>query len=99
MAIDISMKPSCVRRTEKTTMTVKAERFADISYGLSYADGQNHGQYGIARTDGKGVYVKSFFVPLDAAAGEVTVLVAATNAANSHGGTAEGAFEVVSASC
>jgi hypothetical protein len=99
MAIDISMKPSCVRRTEKTTMTVKTEKFADISFGLSYSDGQNHGQYGIARTDAKGLFVKSFVVPLDAAVGDVTVLVAGVNAATSHGGSSQGAFEVASSSC
>jgi len=80
-------------------MTVKTEKFADISYGLSYPDGDSHGHYGLGRTDGKGVFVKPFVIPLDAAVGEVTVLVAGANAATSHGGSSQIVFEVASTSC
>ena len=99
MQLSVAMDPSCVRRTERTTMTVKAERFSDVSYGVSYADGQNHGQYGIGRTDAAGVLKKTFIVPMKAAVGEATVLVAAMNADTRHGGSAQDTFEVASTSC
>lgn len=99
MAISVEMDPSCVRRSERTTMTVKTERFSDVSYGVSYKDGQNHGQYGIGRTDAQGVFEKAFIVPLKAAVGEATVLLAAMNADTHHGGSAQATFEVASTTC
>jgi hypothetical protein len=78
-------------------VTIQTFPFAQVSYAVSFSDGQNHGLYGSGEADSKGSYVWTFTVPLNASYGRANVIVAASS--EKGGGAAQASFEVRSGPC
>lgn len=70
---------------------------SDISYAASFKDGKNHNLYGIGQADAGGKFVWTFPIPVDAAYGKATVLVAASSV--DGGGGSSTSFEVAKTGC
>lgn len=93
----VTASPACVHRGETEKVTIQTFAFAQVSYAVSFSDGNGHGLYGVGRADAKGTYVWTFTVPLNAAYGKANVIVAASS--EQGGGGARTSFEVKNGPC
>ena len=70
-----SVDPLCAGRGSPTRVVVKTDPLADVSYAMSFADGENHGLFGLAQADLQGNFVWNIVLPADAALGDAEIIV------------------------
>jgi hypothetical protein len=90
-----SVDPTCVVAPGSVRIRIETVPLADVAYGLAFADGEHHGQYGLGRADNQGVLLWTVAVPTGVSPGIATATVA--GAGETGGGQGNGWFEVAGA--